>query len=99
MIRRPPRSTLSSSSAASDVYKRQEEVVHLDVDHAEPWIALQQPLSDAHHEVGLSQPCATVDEQRVHAEGGGGLAMAVHHGPGRGKGQLAARPHHEAVEG
>ena len=24
MIRRPPRSTLSSSSAASDVYKRQE---------------------------------------------------------------------------
>ena len=26
MIRRPPRSTLSSSSAASDVYKRQEGV-------------------------------------------------------------------------
>src|SRR5664280_3797520 len=26
MIRRPPRSTLSSSSAASDVYKRQGEV-------------------------------------------------------------------------
>src|SRR5665648_6064 len=26
MIRRPPRSTLSSSSAASDVYKRQEKV-------------------------------------------------------------------------
>src|SRR5664279_6154526 len=26
MIRRPPRSTLSSSSAASDVYKRQVEV-------------------------------------------------------------------------
>src|SRR5664279_5170039 len=25
MIRRPPRSTLSSSSAASDVYKRQEQ--------------------------------------------------------------------------
>src|SRR5674536_400473 len=25
MIRRPPRSTLSSSSAASDVYKRQDE--------------------------------------------------------------------------
>src|SRR5665648_1300037 len=25
MIRRPPRSTLSSSSAASDVYKRQQE--------------------------------------------------------------------------
>ena len=28
MIRRPPRSTLSSSSAASDVYKRQEEYLH-----------------------------------------------------------------------
>src|SRR5665648_1249714 len=27
MIRRPPRSTLSSSSAASDVYKRQENVI------------------------------------------------------------------------
>ena len=27
MIRRPPRSTLSSSSAASDVYKRQEGFV------------------------------------------------------------------------
>src|SRR5674536_406894 len=28
MIRRPPRSTLSSSSAASDVYKRQAELSH-----------------------------------------------------------------------
>eukprot|EP00658_Telonema_sp_P-2_P028520 TRINITY_DN21840_c0_g1_i2.p1 TRINITY_DN21840_c0_g1~~TRINITY_DN21840_c0_g1_i2.p1 ORF type:complete len:143 (+),score=15.51 TRINITY_DN21840_c0_g1_i2:150-578(+) len=28
MIRRPPRSTLSSSSAASDVYKRQEKEGH-----------------------------------------------------------------------
>eukprot|EP00658_Telonema_sp_P-2_P030356 TRINITY_DN22935_c0_g1_i1.p3 TRINITY_DN22935_c0_g1~~TRINITY_DN22935_c0_g1_i1.p3 ORF type:complete len:100 (-),score=33.66 TRINITY_DN22935_c0_g1_i1:264-563(-) len=27
MIRRPPRSTLSSSSAASDVYKRQEQMM------------------------------------------------------------------------
>ena len=27
MIRRPPRSTLSSSSAASDVYKRQKEAL------------------------------------------------------------------------
>src|SRR5664280_2853213 len=32
MIRRPPRSTLSSSSAASDVYKRQEIRVNLDAD-------------------------------------------------------------------
>src|SRR5664279_771615 len=29
MIRRPPRSTLSSSSAASDVYKRQQQYSHL----------------------------------------------------------------------
>src|SRR5665648_470790 len=29
MIRRPPRSTLSSSSAASDVYKRQSDHLHL----------------------------------------------------------------------
>src|SRR5664280_3919624 len=38
MIRRPPRSTLSSSSAASDVYKRQD--LHLD------W---HGPLEDALH--------------------------------------------------
>src|SRR5665648_1291587 len=31
MIRRPPRSTLSSSSAASDVYKRQEATQNLHV--------------------------------------------------------------------
>src|SRR5665648_1241892 len=31
MIRRPPRSTLSSSSAASDVYKRQDEDVVLNL--------------------------------------------------------------------
>ena len=29
MIRRPPRSTLSSSSAASDVYKRQEKTANI----------------------------------------------------------------------
>ena len=34
MIRRPPRSTLSSSSAASDVYKRQEQIISVD-SHAE----------------------------------------------------------------
>src|SRR5664280_2865289 len=31
MIRRPPRSTLSSSSAASDVYKRQAQVAPHDI--------------------------------------------------------------------
>src|SRR5665648_866592 len=34
MIRRPPRSTLSSSSAASDVYKRQVEVLRPEEGHA-----------------------------------------------------------------
>src|SRR5674536_150812 len=34
MIRRPPRSTLSSSSAASDVYKRQEMACRLCLDEA-----------------------------------------------------------------
>src|SRR5664280_505496 len=53
MIRRPPRSTLSSSSAASDVYKRQEVIVliqHVRVkprkvscDTSAP-VSLQQPL-------------------------------------------------------
>lgn len=33
MIRRPPRSTLSSSSAASDVYKRQPPHPHQGLDH------------------------------------------------------------------
>ena len=33
---RPPRSPLSSSSAASDVYKRQEEVDHFDPAVARP---------------------------------------------------------------
>src|SRR5664280_3755415 len=37
MIRRPPRSTLSSSSAASDVYKRQ---------HANNEIGTIQPIAD-----------------------------------------------------
>src|SRR5674536_210797 len=32
MIRRPPRSTLSSSSAASDVYKRQAQASYVDLD-------------------------------------------------------------------
>src|SRR5664279_948997 len=46
MIRRPPRSTLSSSSAASDVYKRQFLIGKGDVDtrKAEPSHALEHPL-------------------------------------------------------
>src|SRR5664280_2102585 len=40
MIRRPPRSTLSSSSAASDVYKRQTKTPSPTSD---PWIPSRRP--------------------------------------------------------
>src|SRR5665648_704980 len=39
MIRRPPRSTLSSSSAASDVYKRQGTVIEAELDKSKGVIA------------------------------------------------------------
>src|SRR5664280_3898072 len=43
MIRRPPRSTLSSSSAASDVYKRQGDVIrHLGGLHR--FVAWDRPI-------------------------------------------------------
>ena len=35
MIRRPPRSTLDRSSAASDVYKRQQQHNHREANHDE----------------------------------------------------------------
>ena len=37
MIRRPPRSTLSSSSAASDVYKRQAHLSAMNEHGPHPW--------------------------------------------------------------
>src|SRR5678815_5249379 len=42
MIRRPPRSTLDRSSAASDVYKRQDEIVFMasDAGPQAPMVAL-----------------------------------------------------------
>src|SRR5665648_1301259 len=44
MIRRPPRSTLSSSSAASDVYKRQElPCVIVNVQRGGPGLGTIQP--------------------------------------------------------
>ena len=60
MIRRPPRSTQSRSSAASDVYKRQEklelgsftdfdrlfDVLSLAADQAEEWEAQLLPVDD-----------------------------------------------------
>src|SRR5680860_1264891 len=62
MIRRPPRSTQSRSSAASDVYKRQHVL----------WLAGIGAVDDAlyllelFHEVVLGvQPSGCVDEQQV----------------------------------
>ena len=53
MIRRPPRSTLDRSSAASDVYKRQEladalvELLELDVTQAQRTEELRREMRDA----------------------------------------------------
>src|SRR5665648_1300593 len=52
MIRRPPRSTLSSSSAASDVYKRQVAVVRLVVDHHDVPLVAELAAHAADHLVG-----------------------------------------------
>src|SRR5674536_254542 len=52
MIRRPPRSTLSSSSAASDVYKRQVE---------------QQEVGVADEEREQAEPAAFAAGQHLHA--------------------------------
>src|SRR5678816_4760448 len=46
MIRRPPRSTLDRSSAASDVYKRRLDVLHLDADVVEALPPGGQELRD-----------------------------------------------------
>src|SRR5664280_3716921 len=48
MIRRPPRSTLSSSSAASDVYKRQKEDVMVPENAA---AAAPRPSNSASHAI------------------------------------------------
>src|SRR5665648_1355 len=49
MIRRPPRSTLSSSSAASDVYKRQVELRELLIIQAESPPSLHEHLGERPH--------------------------------------------------
>src|SRR5674536_408117 len=64
MIRPPPRSTLSSSSAASDVYKRQVEVVVLKVDKANKKISLgyRQLLSNPWDELRARHPEGSIVE-------------------------------------
>src|SRR5665213_1999398 len=61
MIRRPPRSTQSRSSAASDVYKRQTESWRLDRANAESAAKL------VHHKCrkGLALDVLCDDEQRL----------------------------------
>eukprot|EP00656_Telonema_subtile_P019179 TRINITY_DN2044_c0_g1_i1.p1 TRINITY_DN2044_c0_g1~~TRINITY_DN2044_c0_g1_i1.p1 ORF type:complete len:208 (+),score=90.49 TRINITY_DN2044_c0_g1_i1:41-664(+) len=61
MVRRPPRSTLSSSSAASDVYKRQLQ--------QRATLQAQQALSLEHKLVGYSS-------RRLEAEAGAALLQA-----------------------
>ena len=54
MIRRPPRSTLDRSSAASDVYKRQVQVhaAHLDIFDAALAQRVQRPLAGVDDALG-----------------------------------------------
>src|SRR5674536_386336 len=72
MIRRPPRSTLSSSSAASDVYKRQPHVLGLSLGGAlalelyrrHPTVPMTLVLASAYAGWAGSLP-AEVVEQRL----------------------------------
>eukprot|EP00658_Telonema_sp_P-2_P041419 TRINITY_DN2961_c0_g1_i1.p1 TRINITY_DN2961_c0_g1~~TRINITY_DN2961_c0_g1_i1.p1 ORF type:complete len:282 (-),score=77.19 TRINITY_DN2961_c0_g1_i1:236-1081(-) len=73
MIRRPPRSTLSSSSAASDVYKRQVVLLVVDGGFA-GWFSVQDGLKDdaaatvkALQSIGL-YVCVLTGDNRTTAE-------------------------------
>src|SRR5678815_5874645 len=59
MIRRPPRSTLDRSSAASDVYKRQPHNPNLLVWDRRPWLIDHGAALYAHHD------WASVDDART----------------------------------
>src|SRR5450756_3232845 len=65
MIRRPPRSTQSRSSAASDVYKRQVIAWMHTFSPAKMWIAgldaLRTPLLHLHTQANVELPWATID--------------------------------------
>src|SRR5674536_385957 len=81
MIRRPPRSTLSSSSAASDVYKRQRQDrtprprdvlctanVEADVEHSEHQLARcdDRGIDDVGHAATLSECARLTAHHRQH---------------------------------
>ena len=55
MIRRPPRSTLSSSSAASDVYKRQGQIDIHQADAHHPRLRLLGRRQAVIHQTSLSE--------------------------------------------
>src|SRR5664279_3864717 len=72
MIRRPPRATLSSSSAASDVYKRQD----LEINRADFWVTTSnKQLNFVQHIktlLGVNGRAAVVVPDNVLFEGGAG---------------------------
>src|SRR5665648_672914 len=80
MIRRPPRSTLSSSSAASDVYKRQAEALNLGE------AGVMEALAHVFAELGFApeaadgglalHACPFLDDARRHPE----VVCGVHRG-------------------
>ena len=62
MIRRPPRSTQSRSSAASDVYKRQQQVTDDAVPHADDGVT-HAPAADVDvHDELQSADDVTIDD-------------------------------------
>src|SRR5450756_2766807 len=73
MIRRPPRSTQSRSSAASDVYKRQDDALRDEVLHpgrlGRRWGADPGPVSYTHlraHETRHDLVCRLLLEKKNH---------------------------------
>src|SRR5664279_6573 len=81
MIRRPPRSTLSSSSAASDVYKRQ---LWVNVANPASWVLIVNKQTgqsgtdyDAKQDLGsvkmtMSKPTAMVEQLKYTLSAAGG---------------------------
>src|SRR5678809_1492265 len=76
MIRRPPRSTLDRSSAASDVYKRQGEIAGI----AEPVAVVAIAVLDRPHRGHLADRCQhriTADRAGSSDPGAGGQPIQI----------------------
>src|SRR5678809_1006508 len=76
MIRRPPRSTLDRSSAASDVYKRQTRFEAEELEGRELRRRVQEPAAGAAAECAL-QRCLAVGTALHRCSDGEGLAAAA----------------------